>query len=95
MQPPTGAITAYRTMELYSAKTLVTLVRRLRTSTGYFAVILPFFVVACDIDIIYTQKTLYAVNLFLLSRKLVIVGQIEGKNLPYRETIPFCLHIVP
>jgi hypothetical protein len=24
-----------------------------------------------------------------------IVGQIEGKNLRYRGTIPFCLHIVP
>jgi hypothetical protein len=58
MQPPTGAITSYRTMELYSAKTLVTLVRRLRT--GYFAVILPFFVVACDINLIYTQKALFA-----------------------------------
>ena len=24
-----------------------------------------------------------------------LVGQIEGKNLLYRGTIPFCLHIVP
>jgi hypothetical protein len=24
-----------------------------------------------------------------------LVGQIEGKNLRYRGTIPFCLHIVP
>jgi hypothetical protein len=24
-----------------------------------------------------------------------LVGQIEGKYLPYRGTIPFCLHIVP
>ena len=26
---------------------------------------------------------------------MTVVGQIEGKNLPYRGTIPFCLHIVP
>jgi hypothetical protein len=26
---------------------------------------------------------------------ICIVGQIEGKNLLYRGTIPFCLHIVP
>jgi hypothetical protein len=26
---------------------------------------------------------------------VLVVGQIEGKNLLYRGTIPFCLHIVP
>ena len=32
---------------------------------------------------------------FSLANSCIIVGQIEGKNLRYRETIPICLHVVP
>jgi hypothetical protein len=31
----------------------------------------------------------------LKCREGSVVGQIEGKNLRYHGTIPFCLHIVP
>jgi hypothetical protein len=41
-------------------------------------------------------------NLIIYSRVITcihpavhLVGRIEGKNLLYRGTIPFCLHIVP
>jgi hypothetical protein len=35
-------------------------------------------------------------NLFITTFiKTILVGQIEGKNLRYCRTIPFCFHIVP
>jgi hypothetical protein len=41
------------------------------------------------------KKHMSAENNIFLAEALPIVRQIEGKNLLYRGTIPFCLHIVP
>ncbi|CAB3999262.1 Hypothetical predicted protein [Paramuricea clavata] len=68
-----------RMMELYSAKTLV---RRFRT--GDFAVILPFFVVACDIDII-TQETLFTGQLVFAIEK---AGDCFKCLIPFGGTDP-------
>ena len=65
-----------------------------------------FYMADVERQSIYTFKDNFMEKLFHIERNfenlekvpgtiVIVVGQIEGKNLRYRGTIPFCLHIVP
>ena len=70
--------TLHRMMEIYGSTTLVR-----RFKMGDFAVILPFFVVTCDIDI--THETLLAVQLVFAIEK---AGNCFKCLIPYGGTDP-------